>query len=69
MTKTDVIRHFGSQSELARVLGITQPSISLWDERIPPWRQFQIEKLTNGLLKADPDCYGPAQEKSATHNA
>mgnify|MGYP003456782076 FL=1 len=56
MTKTEAINHFGSQVAAAKALGIAQPSVSLWPEQLPELRQLQIENLTDGALKAGPEC-------------
>jgi len=58
MTKTDVIRYFKTQEEVAKCLTeagyeISQAAVSQWKERIPPLRAFQLERITNGKLKAD----------------
>jgi len=53
MTKTDAISHFGTQAALARALGIHRAAINGWGEQIPIGRQYQIEVLTCGALKAD----------------
>lgn len=49
----DVLKYFESQSELARLLGLTRYSVSLWKrDGIPPMRAIEIERLTNGHFKA-----------------
>lgn len=54
MTYQQVIKHFGSQAEAARKLGIRPPSVSDWQHGgIPLVRQYQIQVLTGGALKAD----------------
>ncbi len=53
MKKSDVIKHFGSKSAVARALGITPQAVSLWSERVPELRAYQIESLTGGRLKRD----------------
>ena len=54
MNYEDLIRHFGSQSKAARALNVKPPSVHQWKEDgIPETRQFQIEVLTGGALKAD----------------
>jgi len=53
MTKHDAINYFGSATELARALGITKASISQWGVYVPPLRAFQIERMTDGKLKAN----------------
>lgn len=55
--KTDkAIEHAGSPKALADLLGITPSAISQWGDEVPPGRQIQLERLTGGKLKADPDC-------------
>ena len=54
MTKTQAVRHFGSQAKLAAALGIRQPSVAQWGDRPPLPRQYQIQVLTHGRLRADP---------------
>lgn len=56
MTKNQAIQHFGTQVLLAKALGMSQGSVSLWDEYPPELRQLQIEALTHGELKAEPAC-------------
>lgn len=55
MTPQQVLDHFSTQAEIARVLGCKQPSVAEWfaDGKIPDGRQYQLELATNGLLKAD----------------
>ena len=56
MTKDDAIAEFGTQVKLALALGISQGSVSLWGAHPPELRQLQIEALTGGRLKAEPNC-------------
>lgn len=54
MKYEEVLDHFGSQQATADALGIKQPSVAAWKESgIPEPRQFQIEVITDGKLKAD----------------
>ena len=54
MKYEDVIDHFGSQQAVADAIGIKQPSVAAWKEAgIPEPRQFQLEVITDGRLKAD----------------
>ena len=54
MTYEQLIAHFGSQAEAARVIGIKPPSVCEWQKNgIPELRQIQIERLTKGKLRAD----------------
>jgi len=53
MTKQQAIDFFGGQAkDLAEVLAISNASVSQWKE-IPIGRQYQIEILSYGNLKAD----------------
>lgn len=53
MKTQDVIDFFGSREKVAEALGIESvSSISHWKEHVPLLRQYQIEVLTKGALKA-----------------
>jgi DNA-binding transcriptional regulator YdaS (Cro superfamily) len=49
----DAIQHFGSAAKLARALGIWKTAVSQWGDEVPPRRAFELERLTDGVLKAD----------------
>jgi hypothetical protein len=55
MTYEQVKRHFGSQGAIARALGIRQASVAGWKQaaRVPHGRQYELQVLTGGVLKAD----------------
>ena len=53
MKKADAINHYGSPTLLAKALGITLQAIGQWGEEVPLLRQYQLESLTDGQLKAD----------------
>lgn len=54
MRLIDAVSHFGTQQKLADALHIKQGAISSWNrERIPLARALQVEKITDGKLKAD----------------
>ena len=53
MTKQSAIDFFGSAAELARVLGVSKAAISQWGEQVPMRRQFEIEHVSGGALRAD----------------
>ena len=61
MKKKDVIEYFGGVGKTAIVLGVLQSAVSQWGENVPQRRAFEIERITNGVLKAD---FTPSQ-----HNA
>ena len=52
MQTKDVIAHFGDQVKAAAALGITPSAISQWGEVPPMVRQYQIQVITKGKLKA-----------------
>lgn len=61
--------HFGTQAEIARVLGCKQPSVAEWFDKgeVPEGRQYQLELATAGKLKADkPANRNPADEPATT---
>ncbi|HQR22432.1 MAG TPA: Cro/CI family transcriptional regulator [Burkholderiaceae bacterium] len=55
MTPSEALEHFHTKAEIARVLGITPPSVSEWFDagEIPEGRQYQLEIASGGLLRAD----------------
>lgn len=64
MTKDQALQHYaGNQSELARVLGIDPSTVCKWAD-VPPLRQIQLERITKGKLKADPDCFEKQKRKA-----
>lgn len=54
MTITEVIKHFGDIAGTAAKLGITYQAVQQWvkRDRIPSGRQYQIQLITKGRLKA-----------------
>lgn len=66
MLTKDAIAHFGTQAALAQALGIKQQSVADWGETVPPLRQLQLERITDGVLKAAPSILAsPAPAQSA----
>jgi hypothetical protein len=53
MTKTQAIKHFGTQVALAKALDLQQSTIAGWKEEPPLHQQIRIEVVTGGALKAD----------------
>jgi predicted transcriptional regulator len=50
MTKQDLIKLAGSQRELAKLLGISQPAVSAWKE-VPQARIWQLKLLKPNWFK------------------
>lgn len=60
MTYTDVLTWAGgTQIGLSRRLGINQSAVSRWKGTVPPHYQFQIQVLSGGALKVDPELIPP----------
>jgi len=55
VTTNQAVRHFGGKKELAAALGIWPHNIARWGRRPPLKRQYEIEIMTDGALKADRD--------------
>jgi hypothetical protein len=55
MKTSEVIEFYGSQSAVAEALGIKQPSVANWDEFPPHYRQIQIQAISGGKLRAEPE--------------
>lgn len=55
MTPQDAIKHFGTQTLLAKALGLGQSTVAEWvgNGAIPLTRQYQIQIATDGALQAD----------------
>ena len=53
MNTQNAIEFFGSKAKLARALDIKAPSIHNWGEQVPKQRQYELERITKGALKAD----------------
>jgi DNA-binding transcriptional regulator YdaS (Cro superfamily) len=52
MRKSDVIEHYGSATAVARALGIGKAFVSKWGDEVPQRYAYEIERLTDGKLKA-----------------
>lgn len=55
MKSSEVTRHFGGIRMTARALRISYEAVRKWGEYPPLGRQYQIQALTNGQLKAEPE--------------
>jgi hypothetical protein len=69
MLTTDVIAHFGgSEAEVARALKLGRAAVNKWKKLVlvPPLRAAQLQKMTRGKLKFDPDHYADWYSKRHT---
>jgi len=54
MTTQDAIDYYGGKKiDIAKALRISPAAVTMWGDKIPLLRQYQLEKLTNGKLKAE----------------
>lgn len=53
MKTADAIQFFGSKSAVAKALRVSPAAISQWGEQVPMRRQFEIEHVSGGALRAD----------------
>lgn len=54
MKKSEVIALFGNVQRVARALGLTTQAVSAWrEDNVPAAHQFQLERMTNGVLVAN----------------
>lgn len=55
MTYDDLVKHFGRPSRIAEALGVAPATVTGWrKDGIPSARQFVIQTMTRGRLKAEP---------------
>lgn len=52
MKTKQVIKHYGSIKETAEAIGTSYEAVRKWGVYPPKLRQYQIESLTDGKLKA-----------------
>ena len=55
MKLSEAVAIFGTEAELARKLGIKPQAVYQWGDKVPMRRQYQIQLMTKGKLKADPE--------------
>jgi len=50
----NLIETFGSQKAIAEAVGVTEAAVSRWfaEGRVPPRRALELERITEGSLKA-----------------
>lgn len=65
MLTVEALAYFDTPADLAKALGIKHPSLHDWGEYPPPLRQIQLERLTNGALKAEPNVFDTKKPEGA----
>ena len=53
MNVDEAISYFGDRKKMAENLGVSLYVTYRWDKKLPMLRQFQIERMSDGKLKAD----------------
>lgn len=53
MTTQEAIDFFGGKREMAEALKITTQATYQWGDKPPLLRQFELERISGGKLKAD----------------
>lgn len=65
MDMNDLRKHFGTQAAAAAAIGKSKQVVSAWNRNgIPLGRQYEIQVLTGGRLRAD----GPNKPRSRVKN-
>jgi transcriptional repressor of cell division inhibition gene dicB len=66
MKTSEVLAYYGqNKSAVARALEIDPSSVHDWGDYPPGGRQLQLELLTGGVLKAEPDCMNRKKNEKA----
>jgi hypothetical protein len=55
MNFQDLVTHYGSPQQISKALGVSKQLVSYWKRAgVPLGRQYEIQVLTGGRLRADP---------------
>ena len=65
MRTQDAVDFYGNKAEVARALNIRRQAVVQWGELVPIARAFQLQVLSRGRLRAEPDDY-PSATTSAS---
>lgn len=57
MFKDDVLRYFKKKRLVAEVLGISHVAVVRWKSVIPKLRAIELDEITGGELKYNPELY------------
>ena len=66
MLKKEVLSFYGSQANVAAVLGVTRQWVSLWPSVVPKAAALELQYLTGGQLKMDRSLYGKRKRRKKT---
>lgn len=62
MTVQEAIDYFGGPTRLCRALGIRRAAVGNWHNGIPLLRQYQLERLTDGALRAHDPLFDQSED-------
>lgn len=62
MYKRDVLSHYGTLVELAKILNISPSAISQWKEIIPERQAYRIQRLSGNVLTVNPELYSAVKK-------
>lgn len=66
METKEALEYYGGDARaLADALGIWHSAIYQWGEHPPALRQLQLERITNGALKAEDGIFGDTKDGSS----
>ncbi len=57
MKKHTALKHFGTNTAIAAILGITPQAVSKWGEQIPLLSAMKLERVTKRKLKVNLSAY------------
>lgn len=57
MYKKDVLKHFGTVSEVAKAVGVSMAAVSQWGEIIPEKNAYRLQQVTKNKLRVDEKMY------------
>jgi hypothetical protein len=59
MNYKDLIQYFGGAAKAGKALGVCRQGVYKWQDGIPELRQYQIQTVTGGALRIDPEIARP----------
>lgn len=63
MKKSDVVKHFKTETEAAAALEVTKQAVNGWGDIIPEGMAYKAQVITGGALKVDPSVYRKLKQK------
>ena len=57
MRTSDVLAFYGTQTAVAKALGITKSAVNQWKDLVPEGKAYRLQEMTRGKLKVDRAAY------------